>query len=191
MWFLLPGTKLRKASQAKKCSKKHLGVIFIAYGQNSKAQSRTRSSLRWNATFEHRTADLPFRVRNRLICFSDLLFRSWADMMKFNWKDARRHVFPLEILKDAGKSMRRAHSATYRSLGATHHCPVERLPWRAESLLFKVSRYYVYLGMHEDGEYSKKEASSLIGYRPDWLYSLGGLLTASKKWWFFFPPRPV
>lgn len=136
MWFMLPSTEPRKASQAKKCSKKHLGVIFIAYGQNSKAQSRTWSSLRWNATFEHRTADLPFRVRNRLICFSDLLCRSWADRMKFNWKDARRLVFlPLEILKVAWKTMRRAHSATYSSLGATHHGPVQRLSWRAESLL--------------------------------------------------------
>lgn len=92
MWLLLLSTKPRKDTQAKKGAKKHLGVIFTAYGQNSKARPRTWSRLRWDAIFEHRTADLPFRVKNRLICFSDLFRKSWADRMKFNWKDARLQV---------------------------------------------------------------------------------------------------
>lgn len=46
----------------------------------------------------------------------------------------------MEILKDAQNTMHQAHSATYSSLGVTHHHPVQRPP------LFKVSGYYVYLG---------------------------------------------
>lgn len=72
----------------------------------------------------------------------------------------------MEILKGAQNTMHRAHSATYSSLGATHHRPVQRPPLRADFLKL-VSGYYVYLRMCGGGEHGKKEASSLIGYMPD------------------------
>lgn len=69
----------------------------------------------------------------------------------------------MEMLKDAQNTMHQAHSATYSSLGITHHRPVQRPPLRAAFLKLVVIMFIWDVW----GRRTRQER----GFVADWLYA--------------------
>lgn len=156
------------------------------------------------ATFERRTADLPFRVRNWLICFSDLLHRNRADRSSLTKRMPDAMPSPNGNLGKTRTTTHRVHSATYCTTGATHHSPRHRGPWsegrkqsgkrsavrsgqKLSNPNVKLGKYYVYSGMGKIDMFYNREKVGLTGYRL--VHFLSGWLQAnSVEFWhdFFF-----
>lgn len=131
MQCLLPSTKPRKDCPGRGWEETPQGHFHSLWAWfQSSAQDVIQDTVK--ATFEHRTADLPFRVRNWLICFSDLLPRNRADRSSLTKRMPDAMPPPNGNLGKTLSTTRRVHSATYSTTDATHHSPLHRWPRNAE-----------------------------------------------------------
>lgn len=140
-----------------------------------------------NAPFEHRTADLLFRVGNRLICFSDLHDRSWADRSSLTKKMPETPSLQTEILETCWPlcaeytapptallvqfiiALFRVSigTATTISENTSGICTGQKV----SNLNSKLSRYYIYPGVEKIEMFYNREEVGMISYRLNYLFS--------------------